>query len=213
MYGKKDLFHIWRKSTDPVTWFGKQTFSWPFCHILIHPFSSKLLGTWPQGACWVLISPERVLGRCHLFSHCSGLLALSIIMAEWEISLSPFYSPLDIGIREGKRQCSSHTVTFMLIAQGRSQRPFITQGRPLLRHRGFDSLLSSLITDYSIVTPRGTPPLNVAFLFLLSSFYATCISKILCLSWAARVSSLAGTPVWYTFMSPLNLAQYIWPLY
>lgn len=98
-------------------------------------------------------------------------------MAEWEISLSPFYSPLDIGMRKGKRQFSSHTVTFMVTAQGRTQRPFITQGRHLLRHCSFDFLLSSLISEYSVVTPRGTPPLSIPFLSLLSSFYAVHISK------------------------------------
>jgi len=90
------------------------------------------------------------------------------------VSLS---SHSDIGMREGKSQCSSHTMTVMLVAQGKTQRPFITQGRPLLRHCGFDSLLSSLISEYSVVAPRGTPPLNTPLLSLLCSFFAACISQ------------------------------------
>lgn len=116
---KKFIFDSWRMSTDPVTWFGSQTSPWPFCHILIHPFSSKPLGTGPQGAYWDLVSPERFWGTFHLFRHCSGFSVPSIIMGEWEIS--PSYSLLDIGMREGKSQCFSHKVSFMLITQGNIQ--------------------------------------------------------------------------------------------
>lgn len=87
----------------------------------------------PRGACWVVTLPLRALGRCHPFRRCSGLLALSKIMVTLEVTLSPFSPYLDIGLKEGKSQRSSHTVTFMMIAQilkGLSQSyPFITRAK------------------------------------------------------------------------------------
>lgn len=71
----------------------------------------------PRGACWVVTPSLRALGRFPPFRHSSGLLALSKIMVTLEVMLSPFSPHLDIGLKEVKSQRSSHTVTFMMIAQ------------------------------------------------------------------------------------------------
>lgn len=130
-FWKKIIFDIWRKITDSITWFGIEASPWPLCHIIVHLLAVNHLEKDPRELSETRYqTPERVLGRFHLFRHCSGFLAPSIIMGEWEISP---YSLLNIGMREGKSQCFSHTMTFMLITQGNTQRSFITQSTPFLR--------------------------------------------------------------------------------
>lgn len=170
---KKCIFHIWRKTTSSTTWFRSQASSWPFCHIMIHPFGTKPLRTGPQGAHWDQVSPERVLGKFHLFRHCSGFLVPSIIMGEWEIP--PSYSLLYIDMREGKSQCFSNTVTLLVITQINTQRLFVTQGRPFLRHRSLNSQ-----SDFRVLTsdPKGNfkfeHPLSVpTWLFYVFLYFTT----------------------------------------